>query len=55
MIMNDFSLGVDKEVLVSMYKFCTQERSDFLMIDIDAPPEKRFRHNLLNLIQLNDI
>lgn len=54
MILRDFSLGVDKETLIQLYKFCTKERSDFLMIDIDAPPEKRFRHNLLHVLQLND-
>lgn len=55
MIMNDFSLGVDKETLLEIYKFCTYEKSDFLMIDIDSPPEKRFRKNFLDIIQLNQI
>jgi len=53
MIMNDFSLGIEKEVLISMYKFCTEERSNFLFIDIDAPLENRFRRNFLDIIKFN--
>jgi energy-coupling factor transporter ATP-binding protein EcfA2 len=52
MIMNDFSLGVDKDTLVDLYKFATQDRSDFLLIDIDTVPEHRFRKNFLSIIDL---
>lgn len=52
MILRDFSLGVDKETLIKIYKFCTQERSDFLFIDIDSLPENRFRRNFLDMIKL---
>jgi energy-coupling factor transporter ATP-binding protein EcfA2 len=53
MIMNDFSLGIEKEVLIGMYKFCTEEKSNFLFIDIDAPLENRFRKNFLDIIKFN--
>jgi ABC-type dipeptide/oligopeptide/nickel transport system ATPase component len=53
MIMNDFSLGIEKEVLIKMYKFCTEEKSNFLFIDIDAPLENRFRKNFLDIIKFN--
>lgn len=53
MIMNDFSLGIEKEVLIKMYKFCTEEKSNFLFIDIDAPLENRFRRNFLDIIKFN--
>jgi hypothetical protein len=53
MIMNDFSLGIDKDMLVSMYKFCTEEKGNFLFIDIDAPIENRFRKNFLDIIKFN--
>jgi hypothetical protein len=54
MIMNDFSLGVDKDTLVNLYKFATTDKNDFLLIDIDSPPENRFRLKFLDVIQLNE-
>lgn len=53
MILKDFSLGIEKDILIEMYKWATQEKSDFLMVDIDAVPEERFRKNFLDLILLN--
>jgi energy-coupling factor transporter ATP-binding protein EcfA2 len=54
MILNDFSLGIDKELLLKIYKFCTREKNDFLLCDLDAPVEERFRHNFLKMIVLNE-
>lgn len=52
MIMSDFSLGVDKKVLTDLYKYATENKKDFLLIDIDAPLEERFRRNFLDVLQL---
>lgn len=49
-IMSEFSLGVDKPVLLDMYNDATEEQRSFLMIDIDAPHQKRFRKNFLQVM-----
>lgn len=54
MIMNDFSLGVDKDTLVDLYKFATKDKDDFLLIDIETVPEHRFRRRFLDVILLNE-
>jgi hypothetical protein len=54
MIMSDFSLGCNRDELVDLYKFCTEDRSNFLLVDIDAPMENRFRMNFLNILKYND-
>ena len=51
-ILEDFNLGVDKNRLLNMYKDATKDRKDFLTIDIDEIPEKRFRENFLNIITI---
>jgi hypothetical protein len=46
LIMREYSLGLTKEEMVKLYEGTTgKSLQDFLMIDIDAPPEGRFRHN----------
>jgi hypothetical protein len=52
--MNDFNLGVDKDQLVDLYKYCTQDRKDFLMVDIDVPMEQRFRKCFLQVLTIHD-
>lgn len=54
MILNDFSLGIDRDLLLKIYKFCTSDKNDFLLCDLDAPMEDRFRKNFLSKIVLND-
>lgn len=53
MIMNDFSLGCDKDELLELYKYCTQEKSDFLLVDIDEEMPHRFRKNFHEILQYN--
>jgi len=50
MMMKDFSLGVDREVLHELYKHCTEHRENFLCVDIDSPMENRFRLNFQQVI-----
>lgn len=52
MIMKDFSLGLEKEELLEIYKFCTDDFTNFLMVDIDVPPEKRFRKGYFNILNV---
>jgi len=45
MMMRDHNLGLSKEELFSLYNYCTDEISNFMLVDVDAPPEHRFRKN----------
>jgi len=45
-IMTKCSLGVSKDMLSNIYKYCVGESiTDFLMIDLNAKPEDMFRKN----------
>lgn len=50
MIMRDFSLGLEKDELIDLYKQCTDDFQSFLLVDIDVPPEQRFRQGYFNII-----
>lgn len=50
MIMSDFALDVSIDELINMYKKCTDDGRGFLLIDIEGPPETRFRKNWLENI-----
>jgi ABC-type dipeptide/oligopeptide/nickel transport system ATPase component len=50
MVMKDCSLGLEKDELLQMYKFCTVDHHSFLMIDMQTDPENRFRRNFNELI-----
>ena len=45
-ILREYSLGVDKEQLKKIYEASTTEnKQDFLLVDLDADPKDRFRKN----------
>lgn len=45
-IMREYSLGVDKTILQDIYEDAIKDnKQDFLLVDIDAEPDKRFRKN----------
>jgi ABC-type dipeptide/oligopeptide/nickel transport system ATPase component len=45
-IMREYSLGVDKKVLLELYENSTKDnKQDFLLVDLDAEPKDRFRKN----------
>lgn len=50
LILSEIALGVSKEKLMQIYKEATDEKLNFLMVDVDAPADKRFRINFLNII-----
>ena len=53
-MMNEYNLGSSKEKLLEIYKYCTGDRNDFLLIDVDELPEKKFRKNLLEILHVVD-
>ena len=43
MIMNEYSLGVDKKQMKEVYDDSTRDRMGFLMLDLEGDKERRFR------------
>ena len=39
---------------MELYKYCTRVKEDFMLLDLDAVPEKRFRHNLLETLNIEN-
>lgn len=54
LILSDYNLGVSKETMLEIYKYCTREQTNFLLLDLDAVPENRFRHNLLEVLDIEN-
>jgi hypothetical protein len=52
MILRDFSLGLEKDYLIELYKYCTNDISSFLLVDVEVPPEERFRKGFFEIIQV---
>jgi hypothetical protein len=50
LILSDCSLGVSREELYRKYAAATRNKWDFLLVDLDEDPEKRFRRNFLEII-----
>jgi type IV secretory pathway VirB4 component len=54
LIANEYSLGLDSKQLNQVYNFCTREKSDFMLIDIDHK-DIRFRKNFTFVIDINEL
>lgn len=54
-LLADYNLGLNPEQLIYLYKECTREQDDFLLIDIKAPLERRFRKNYSHIINIEDV
>jgi hypothetical protein len=52
MIMNDFSYDFDKKFIKEMYEDATKDQKHFLLIDINAKPDERFRKNFDELYEI---
>jgi len=50
MILRDFSFDLTPEELFAIYEKATEQKQDFLLIDLQGPMEERFRLNFLQLI-----
>lgn len=53
-ILQEYNLGLEKETLMNMYNFCCRSNEDFLMIDLSAPAERKFRRNYLEILNPNN-
>jgi len=51
-IINEYSLNVDKSTLLNMYRNCTSNFENFLMIDVGEKPEKMFRCNFDKILNI---
>ena len=52
-IMREYSLGVDKKILLKLYENSTTDnKQDFLLVDLDAEPADRFRKNFNDIYDL---
>ena len=49
-LLRDTSISASKEDLMIKYEFATQNQQDFLLIDLNAPAERQFRHNFLQIL-----
>ena len=52
MIAREFDVGISKKVLTDIYKEATKSRLDFLMMDLEASPEDRFRKNFQQVFEI---
>jgi hypothetical protein len=53
-IMREYSLGVDKKILLKLYENSTTDnKQDFLLVDLDAEPQDRFRKNFNDIYDLS--
>ena len=53
-IMREYSLGDNKVQLKKIYDNATSDnRQDFLLVDLDAPPENRFRKNFNDIYEIS--
>jgi hypothetical protein len=50
MILSESGVGLDREQLLSLYNYATAEKFSSLVIDFEAPVEKRFRKNWLEYL-----
>jgi len=51
-IMREYTLGIDKSLLKKIYEETTQNKQDFLLVDLDAPPQDRFRKNFNDIYSI---
>jgi len=53
MILSEYSIGVSRDALLAMYQYATRKRFNFMVIDIGAPTESRYRHNFTRLFNID--
>jgi hypothetical protein len=54
LIANEYSLGLESKQLKKVYDFCTQEKFQFLMVDVDHK-DMRFRKNFTFVIDIDQL
>ena len=53
-ILQEYNLGLENDVLMNLYQYCCRSNEDFLMIDLSAPAESKFRRNYLEVLDINN-
>jgi hypothetical protein len=52
-ILREYSLGIDKDKLLKLYEnSISNNKQDFLLVDLDAEPEDRFRKNFNEIYEI---
>jgi energy-coupling factor transporter ATP-binding protein EcfA2 len=54
MMMKDFSLGLESQELIDIYKYCTSNPQDFLLVDIQTTPNERFKKNFFDVLSIQN-
>ena len=52
MISRECSLDIPKKELIDMYQDATKDKMGFLLFDLDAPPEKKFRKGFMEYYEI---
>lgn len=52
LILSEGGLGLDKNQLLAMYNYAVRDKFDVLLIDYEAPVEKRYRRNFLEYLSV---
>jgi hypothetical protein len=51
LMLNEFTVGIDKDQLLKMYEYATKDKFNFLMINCDeSDPKKKYRHNFTDYL-----
>jgi hypothetical protein len=53
-IMREYSVGIDKIELKKIYEHATADKQNFLLVDLDAPPEDKFRKNFNEVYDISE-
>lgn len=54
LILSEMALSVDKEKLIKIYKYATNEKLSPLIVDLEADENERFRKGFLETIDINN-
>ena len=52
LILSEGGLGLDKEQLLNLYNYATAEKFSALVVDYEAPIDKRYRKNWLEFLEI---
>lgn len=52
-ILREYALGVDKKIIKQMYEDSTKTKQDFLLVDMEADAEDRFRKNFNDIYEID--
>lgn len=53
-IMNEYSLGIESKTFKKLYDYCTKNKTDFMLIDLENDAT-RFRRNFDEIIDMNTL